>query len=225
MGRAVKEGVAAALADTRPLEDALAPFGRKAASPLIGFLCATDPRLRWRAVEGLGRVAAEMGRSDREAVRVILRRLWWMLNDESGGIGWGAPEALAEIIARGAPALADEFGKLLLSLLNPEGNFLELPVLRKGAVWGAGRLCRVRPELCSGAERHISPGLSSPDPEGRGFAAWALAAFAKLPGGAEAILQGLADDPSEILLYTGDALAVTTVGRLAQAALAGRARP
>jgi len=35
----------------------------------------------------------------------------WSLNDESGGIGWGAPEAMGAIMARHT-GLADEYANI-----------------------------------------------------------------------------------------------------------------
>jgi len=44
-------------------------------------------------------VISNLTEKEMESARVIMRRLMWSLNDESGDIGWGAPEAMAEIIA------------------------------------------------------------------------------------------------------------------------------
>jgi hypothetical protein len=46
----------------------------------------------------MGEVMAHLADKDMESARVIMRRLMWSLNDESGGIGWGAPEAMGEIV-------------------------------------------------------------------------------------------------------------------------------
>jgi len=40
-----------------------------------------------------------------------MRRLMWNLNDESGGIGWGNPEAMGEILAC-HEALANEYAPI-----------------------------------------------------------------------------------------------------------------
>ena len=47
----------------------------------------------------MGAVVAHLAEKDMESARVVMRRLMCSLNDESGGIGWGAPEAMGEIIA------------------------------------------------------------------------------------------------------------------------------
>ncbi|MEA3417440.1 MAG: hypothetical protein U9R02_15080 [Thermodesulfobacteriota bacterium] len=48
----------------------------------------------------MGVVVSNLADHDMESARVIMRRLIWNLNDESGGIGWGSPEAMGEIMAR-----------------------------------------------------------------------------------------------------------------------------
>lgn len=221
MGRTLKAELSAALAGDAEPGALAATLDRKAASPLIGFLCAGDERVRWRAIRALGLLAARLYGQEPEQARVILRRLWWMLNDESGGIGWGAPEAMAEVLAVQGGRLADEFGKLLVSLINPEGNYLELPALRRGAVWGVGRLCRVRPDLCAGAGPHLVAGLGSKDACLRGLSAWALAGLPALPTGARESLARLSTDGEEVRFFDGEKMALSTVSRLA--AMAGRA--
>ena len=46
----------------------------------------------------MGVVVAGLAEHDMESARVVMRRLMWNLNDESGGIGWSSPEAMGEIM-------------------------------------------------------------------------------------------------------------------------------
>ena len=121
---------------------------RKAINPLISVFCDTDPELRLKAISAFGQVVADLANEDMEAARVVMRRLMWTLNDESGGIGWGAPEAMAETMAC-HPRLAEEYASILLSYIREDGNFLEYEPLRRGALWGIGRLAQVYPETKS----------------------------------------------------------------------------
>ncbi|NIR18057.1 MAG: HEAT repeat domain-containing protein, partial [Desulfobacterales bacterium] len=73
-----------------------------------------DQDVRWSAVKAMGRVVAKMADEDMESARVIMRRLMWNLNDESGGIGWGSPEAMAEILTC-HDGLAKEYAHILIS--------------------------------------------------------------------------------------------------------------
>ena len=117
---------------------------RRAVNPLFSFFCSATPLLRWRAISGMGVVVSRLAVTQMESARVVMRRLMWSLNDESGGIGWGAPEALGEITARHA-LLAGEYAHILVSYICPDGNFLEHPVLQRGLLWGLGRLAHERP--------------------------------------------------------------------------------
>ncbi len=146
---------------------------RQVISPLLSFLYSTDEQVKWRAVTAVGMVVAEMAEEDMEAARTVMRRLMWSLNDESGGIGWGAPEAMGEIMAR-QRQLAEEYYCILVSYICDAGNRLEHDLLECGVLWGLGRLAQVRPELLRESLCHISRYLQSQDPRQRGLAAWAL---------------------------------------------------
>ena len=132
------------------IESGLAEIGRmparKAINPLFSFLCSLDELLKWRAVTAMGEVVNRLAGVEMESARVIMRRYMWQLNDESGGIGWGCPEAMGEIMARNEN-LAGEFWCILISYIRPDGNFLEHAGLQRGALWGVGRLAHARPHL------------------------------------------------------------------------------
>ena len=61
----------------------------------------------------MGEVVSKIAENDLEFARIIMRRPMLNLNDESGGIGWGAPEAMGEIMAR-SEKLAEEYHKILI---------------------------------------------------------------------------------------------------------------
>ncbi|MEW6078432.1 MAG: DVU0298 family protein [Thermodesulfobacteriota bacterium] len=149
---------------------------RRLINPLISFFCSREPLLKWHAVTAIGRLMAGLADRDMDSARIVMRRLMWSLNDESGGIGWGAPEAMGEIMA-GHRRLADEFHAVLISYLDPRQNYLELEALQPGLLWGVGRLARSRRELMAKTADFLPPYLSSREPAVRGHAAWAAAAF------------------------------------------------
>ena len=76
--------------------------GRKAVNPLFSFLYHSDDLIRWHAVSAMGLVVSDLADNDMESARIVMRRLIWNLNDESGGIGWGSPEAMGETMAQHA---------------------------------------------------------------------------------------------------------------------------
>lgn len=129
-----------------------------------------DQILRWRAVTATGSVVSKMADANMESARIIMRRLMWTLNDESGGIGWGSPEAMGEIMSRHA-RISDEYHRILVSYMMEDGNYLELEVLQRGVIWAVARLAGTRPVIGEKVRGLVRPYLFSPDREVRGQAA------------------------------------------------------
>jgi hypothetical protein len=189
---------------------------RQAVNPLFSCLCSVDELLKWRAIAAMGKVVSDLASSDLESARVIMRRFIWQLNDESGGIGWGCPESMAEAMVQNGD-LAEEFWCLLISYIQPEGNFLEHPVLQRGVVWAVGRLAHCRPGFACAAAPYLHPYMESVDPVLRGLAAWAAGPIA----GKETMqqLQHLVQDQGRLTLYRDGRIEQHSVGQLAQKAL------
>ncbi|SLM28145.1 conserved hypothetical protein [Desulfamplus magnetovallimortis] len=120
--------------------------GRQVVNPLFSFIQHSNESIKWRAVKAMGRVVNRMADNDIESARIIMRRLMWSLNDESGGIGWGAPEAMGEIMAQNS-RLAREYRHILFSYVDKNGNYLEYAPLRNGALWAIERLCQSEKQL------------------------------------------------------------------------------
>jgi len=188
-------------------------------NPLIGSLCSNDETVRWHAITALGPIVADLAERDLEAARVVMRRFMWSLNDESGGIGWGAPEAMGEIMAC-HEGLAQEYAHILVAFMREEGFYLELELLQRGLMWGIGRLAQVRPSLLrqKNAATYLLPYLRSADGAVRGLAAWALG----LLQAKEAIpyLEKLSADPGKLRHYINRTFVDETLGNLAEKALA-----
>ena len=173
-------------------------------NPLIGALCSTNETARWHAITALGPILAKLADRDMEAARVVMRRFMWSLNDESGGIGWGAPEAMGEIMAC-HDGLADEYAHMLVAYMREDGFYLELEQLQRGLMWGLGRLAR-----------------DKPDSSVRGLAAWSLGllnAEESTP-----LLEKLVNDPAPVRIYMDRCFLDETVGELAHKALANIAK-
>ena len=97
---------------------------------LIGLLSYPDERIKRRAISALGILVPEIADEDMESARVIMRKLMWNLNDESGGIGWGIPEAMAEIMLNHA-GLRREYLHILKSYGKGGGNYLDYKPLEE----------------------------------------------------------------------------------------------
>lgn len=193
--------------------------GRGFLNPLRSALCR-DEIAKWNAVTAMGILTAELADRDPESARVVMRTLMWNLTEESGGIAWGVPEAMAEIIAC-HETLAKEFVSILVSYAREDGNFLEYEPLQRGVVWGIGRVAQVRPELLRAhhAGRYLLPYLESDDAVVRGLAAWALGLLRTR----EAVprLEALLADAEAVRLYLDRELVTSSVGELARRALDG----
>lgn len=136
---------------------------------LFSFLYSQDEITKWRAAAAMGLLVQDLADVDMEKARNVMRRLMWNLNDESGGIGWGSPEAMGEILAC-HEGLSREYGPILLSYANKDANYLELPMLQKGLLWGIARLSEERRHLVIDSKSHFFPYLESEDPAVRGHA-------------------------------------------------------
>lgn len=191
-------------------------------SPLFSALYASREEVRWHAVSGLGEVVADMAREKLESARVIMRRLLWSLNDESGGIGWGAPEAMGEIMARHA-GLAQEYHHLLFSFLVPTqgpDNYLEYAPLRRGAYWGLARLAHARPELLQAYGAGLGSALErETDPDCILLICLALSGLDHLPEETRASLEKLSGSERHIRIYWQSRFVTFRLGELAQRAL------
>jgi hypothetical protein len=158
-----------------------------------------------------------------EAARVVMRRFMWSLNDESGGIGWGAPEAMGEIMAT-HDRLAEEYGHMLVAYMREDGFYLELEQLQRGLMWGLARFAMVKPDLLKRkkAPAYLLPYLDSSDSTVRGLAAWALGLLHA--GEAVASLEKLVSDPAQVKFFLNRTFVADTVGGLAHKALANIAK-
>ena len=124
------------------LEEAL-PEGdalKTALNPLLALL--PRPQCRLPAAYGLGLALSRLALADMERARVFMRRMMWSLNEESGNLGWGVPEAMGAALAM-SPVLARAYSRVFLSYgyeTGREDNFLDYAPLRCGVYVGAAML-------------------------------------------------------------------------------------
>ncbi len=208
--------------DVAAIESALAKYQPvDVVNHLFSALCSTSERVRWHAVTMFGMVVPAIAASDMEAARIIMRRFLWTLNDESGGIGWGSPEAMAEIMAMNEQ-LAGEYVHMLISYMREDGvelfqdgNYLELPMLQRGLLWGVGRLCQSRQKLMreKGVVADLLAYLDSDDKVVLGMAIWCLTLLEDSSARSE--ISALASDYSEVPIYLDRRIRMFTLAELA----------
>ncbi|NPA94793.1 MAG: HEAT repeat domain-containing protein [Thermodesulfobacteria bacterium] len=199
------------------LVDSLPP--KKLISPLIRSFYQPQGLERWLAIRAFGRAVSRLAQEDMEQARIVMRRLMWSLNDESGGIGWGAPEAMAEAMAQNE-TLAREYARILLSYIWEDGNFLEHLPLRRGALWGLYRLAQTRPDIFREIEawKILRPYLDDEDPESK-----ALAIMAVAHSGQKELCQDLEkalSDDRGARIFTGQGFEDIVISKAAKAAMA-----
>ena len=117
---------------------------------LFSGLNNKDERIKWHSVAGFGDVIKVLVEKDPNQGRIFIRRLLWMLSDESVGIAWGIPEVMGEILSK-VDILAREYSSILVSqIIDLKGrpdNFLEYEPLRRGGYWAVARFSLSYPEL------------------------------------------------------------------------------
>ena len=199
----------------------IAAGGASHVGPLFSFLLL-GPQTMHRAAVALGQVTARMAEKQPETAKNIIRRFMWHMNEESGNIGWGIPDAFGETLAA-SPLLARDFHRILISYITDLGhddNFCDHHLLRRSCFWGIGRLAQERPELCLGARKWLLKGLEDEDVICRGMAAWALSQMPPDLMDAPA-LRRLADagHDEECELFDGNDVYEKNVSQIAREAL------
>jgi hypothetical protein len=105
---------------------------------LIGRLYSADEEEKMRAVRALGTIVGDRELLSHDVVQDLLRRFFWAMNDESGGVPFGIPEAIGEILAQ-RHEFQDDYLPLLCSMLTDE-EMCQTGPIEKGIVWALGRI-------------------------------------------------------------------------------------
>lgn len=215
-GRRLKRDLRGLLAADRLARiEQLARGERGVLGALLTLTFDRDPVVAWRAVEATGVAAARIAEDDPAHVREHLRRLFWLLTEESGGVCWRAPEAMAEIVSRRPDLFADYapiVSHLLLEMAEEDlGHF------RPGILWAIGRLGPLAADVGEDVLRAVEDALAHADAAVRGRAAWCLGRLGRL--GALIRRRDLVADAGAVEMFEDGVLRVTTVGALVERAL------
>ncbi|MEW5982785.1 MAG: DVU0298 family protein [Acidobacteriota bacterium] len=170
------------LADALQQEDASRILGLARLKPgpvvrfLSGRLCSADAGEKWRAVRAIGVIIREPGLLPDPKIEDLLQRFLWALNDESGAVPFGIPEAIGEILA-GRPAFRPRVVPLLCGMLTEHETVQSGPIER-GVYWAIGRIGADVAQYCPDVARVIADAAAGhPDPETRETAAQTLEAI------------------------------------------------
>jgi hypothetical protein len=193
--------------------DALFTWAQDTRGPLRAVISLTfdaDELVCWRAIEASGWLAATYAGNNRDKLQDTLRRQLWLMNDESGGLGWHAPEVIGEILVN-VPSLIVEYVTVLPSYLNEEP-------FERGTHHALYRLASVHPARMPSDMSALHDSLNVSDPYIRCFAALTLLAVGD--NRQEKRIASLSKDQSELRLYDfgrGDFRRSTVAGEVAQA--------
>jgi hypothetical protein len=155
---------------------------------LSSLMFDREPLIQWRAIEALGKVSRIIFSIDPDKVRRQIRRILWLMNDESGGICWNGPEAIGEIIYNN-PDLLEEYGPILISFLKEEP-------FEAGTRNALSRVGEIAPEIFEDSVPVIVKSLESGNAYIRGFSVKALQAMNDKSAGDK--IETMTDDHHEL---------------------------
>jgi len=187
---------------------------RRVLGVLVSLTFDPDPLIGWRAVEAMGVAADRIAEDDPECVRQHLRRLYWLLSEESGGVCWRAPEAMAEIVRR-RPGIFADYVPIVVSLIG-EMTEEDLADFRPGIIWGIGRLGPLVGKELEAVLPEIGACLDHPDAQVRAVAGWCLGQCGR--GRLLAERTDLLADRCSVDFYQNGSLLRLTVGELTRQA-------
>lgn len=174
------------------------------------LLYTPDESQRWLIAYIIGQVCARVSTLMPGLVSDQLQRLYESCTD-SASSNWGAVEAIGSIIA----ARVDLYGAFTHHLL----NFINDELTRPQVLWALGEVAETRPDLIRKMPFYnLFELLSSQFADIRGLA---LRLFGRIKAGEVASrVKELCEDGEQVIIYERGMAVPTTVGRLAEEALA-----
>jgi hypothetical protein len=189
----------------------LAERRHRALGSLVSLTFDPDPLIVWRSIEAMGLACDRIADEDPDCVRQHVRRLYWLITEESGGICWRAPEAMGEVIHRRPQLLAD-FLAICVYLLREMAEE-DLEHFRAGVLWAIGRLGQACSDHLPDLIGDIVAALENGNPQVRGMAVWCLGAVGQ--GKRVTSRRDLLSDEGPVVLYENRELVHTSVSSLA----------
>jgi hypothetical protein len=188
---------------------------RKVVSQLVRIAYDKESLAGWRAIKAIGLIAKEMVKTDYDFLRETIRKLLWSLSDESGGIGWSAPEILGEIVSSDPDRFRD-----IIPLIADVYN-VEEKVFRPGIIYALNRVAEVDPKYLIPQKDVIIKALSDNDPLTRVYALEVLNLISGLLNVQDLqttskIVKELRSDESEAWVYRNGGFTNIQVGEMAR---------
>ncbi len=211
----MKKAVTAALeAEDYETVLTLALQSRKILSVLVRLAYEKETLVGWRAIKAIGRVASVFVNSNYDFLRETIRKLLWSLSDESGGIGWAAPEILGEIVCADPKKMHD-----IIPLIT-EVYYIEEKVFRPGVLYALKRIAESDPGAVTPFQDVVMEGLGDQEPLARLYALELVGLLNPyiLPENRERIrnsIESLLQDRSEAWIFNNGGFQGVVVGEYA----------
>lgn len=197
---------------------ALAKANKKVISLLVRAAYDKETLAGWRAIGAIGLAAQALVKTEYGFLRETVRKLLWSLSDESGGIGWAAPEILGEIVSADSQRFSD-----IIPLI-AEVYDIEEKVFRPGILYALGRIAEKSPDLVTPYKDLIRRALSEGEPLTRVFALDLLKMLKSRLGKEDMnnlteTMKGLLAGHSEAWVYRNGCFVSIVIGEYAQSIL------
>jgi hypothetical protein len=170
-----------------------------------------DESTRWSAIEATAKLMQRWWQlKQQEKVRDFIRNLFWSMTDESGGVGWSSPQAIAEIIVN-IPETLDPYGSMMIAYS------IEEQPLMKGSLWGIGRMGKMIAEAVDFFQEKILAVFQSEDTEILGLALWAMGEVGFKPS--LSYLENLQERNEPVRIYIDGDFSEKPLGQWAEEAM------
>jgi methylated-DNA-[protein]-cysteine S-methyltransferase len=188
----------------------LAAERRRVLGALVALTFDPDLQVVWRAIEAMGMAVERVAGRHKAHAKEHMRRLYWLITEESGGVFWRAPECMAECCAR-LPVFFKDHLPIAFHLLETLAEE-DLEHFRPGALWAIGRLAKPARDHIPAILPLVVDALDRPEPQARGMAVWCLGEVGETSTLAQR--PSLLEDEGAVFLYRDRTVIETTVDRL-----------
>jgi hypothetical protein len=173
---------------------------RRCMSHLVRLAYDKETLTGWRSIKAIGLAAKAIVNEEYAFLREMIRKLLWSLSDESGGIGWSAPEIIGEIICSDPDRFQD-----IIPIISAVYD-IEEEVFRAGILYALSLIAEERPDLVLPQKDIAIRALNDKNPLVRYFG---LEIISKIKSGmgkndievADAGIKKLVADRSEVWVY------------------------
>lgn len=184
----------------------LAQKDRRTVSALVRYSYDKGSVESWRAIRAIGMAAKAVIDTEYDFIRETIRKLIWSVMEESGAIGWSAPEMIGEISAADPKKLHD-----IIPIIP---SYYDEIFFRAGVMYSLYRLCDEVPGEVEKQKEYILRSLADENPLVKFFG---LRTVEKLSlKEAKELVKGLENSTEEAEVYNGDSFETVKISDTAR---------